>query len=133
MKFFKKAQTTEKGSEDNIFDIELKSLQRQLGDTREFLELSVEDVIIKESVIKLYPSKSESTFVLSAISDLDIAKNELIKALEDYETARKNYNGFLTLNRPVLNTTDGYVGSYREGPEVVADTYKDFYRKLAKY
>ncbi len=133
MKFFKKAQTIEKVVEDNIFDIELKSLQRQLGDAREFLELSVEDVIIKKSVIKLYPSKSESTFVLSAISDLDIAKNELIKALEDYETTRKNYNGFLTLNRQVLNTTDGYVGSYREGPEVVADTYKDFYRKLAKY
>lgn len=138
MKFFKKEQNKElldKVTEDNIFDIELKSLQEQLGDAYESLEFSVEDVIIKESVIKLYPSyaESKSNIVLSAINNLILAKKRLVEALEAYEIARKNYNGFLTLNKQLLTTTYGYVGNYREGHEVVEDTYKDFYRKLAKY
>jgi hypothetical protein len=138
MKFFKKKQNKElldKATEDNIFDTELKSLQEQLGDAYETLEFSVEDVIIKESVIKLYPSyaESKSNIVLSAINNLTLAKKRLVEALEAYEIARKNYNGFLTLNRSLLSTTGDYVGSSREGHEVVENTYKDFYRKLAKY
>lgn len=138
MKFFKKAQNKkllDETIEDNIFDIELKSLKKQLGEARESLETSVEDAIIKESVIKLYPSyaESKSDIVLSAINNLTLAKKRLVEALEAYEIARKNYNGFLTLNKQLLTTTYGYVGNYREGHEVVEDTYKNFYRKLAKY
>ena len=140
MKFFKKAQSKkllDETIEDNIFDIELKSLKKQLGEARESLETSVEDAIIKESVIKLYPSyaESKSDIVLSAINNLTLAKKRLVEALEAYEIARKNYNGFLTLtlNKQLLTTTYGYVGNYREGHEVVEDTYKNFYRKLAKY
>lgn len=137
MKFFKKAQSKEfsdKKVEDNIFDIELKSLHKQLCDARECLELSVDTVILKEKVMKLYPSyaESKSDIVLFAENNLTLAKNELLEALEAYEIARKNYNGFLTLNRHLL-TADIYVGSYREGFEVTEDAYKDFYRKLAKY
>jgi hypothetical protein len=138
MEFFKKAQSKkllDETIEDNIFDIELKSLKKQLGEARESLEISVEDAIIKESVIKLYPSyaESKSNIVLSAINNLTLAKKRLVEALEAYEIARKNYNGFLTLNRSLLSTTGDYVGSSREGHEVVENTYKDFYRKLAKY
>jgi hypothetical protein len=82
MKFFKKEQNKElldKATEDNIFDIELKSLKKQLGEARESLETSVEDAIIKESVIKLYPSyaESKSNIVLSAINNLTLAKRDL--------------------------------------------------------
>ena len=138
MKLFKRVlnkELSDKTVEDNIFDTELKSLRIQLCDAREALELSVEFVIVKEGVIKLYPSlaESKSEIVLAAENNLVLAKSELVEAVEAYETARKNYNSFLSLNISLLNTTNGYVSCYREGQKVVEDTYKDFYRKLAKY
>lgn len=137
MKFFKKVnkETPEKASEDNVFDLELKSLREQLSSARDSLEYAVEDVLVKEGVRKLYPSyaESKSDFVLFAENNLILAKKAFIDSLEEYERARKNYNGFLNLNKPVLNTTNNYVISYQEGLTIVENTYKDFYRKLARY
>lgn len=137
MKFFKKVnkETPEKASEDNVFDLELKSLREQLSSARDSLEFAIEDVLVKEGVRKLYPSyaESKSDFVLFAENNLILAKKAFIDSLEEYERARKNYNGFLNLNKPVLNTTNNYVISYQEGLTIVENTYKDFYRKLARY
>lgn len=138
MKFFKKSlnkEIPEKASEDNIFDLELKSLREQLSSARDSLEYAVEDVLVKEGVRKLYPSYTEfkSDFVLLAENNLILAKKAFIDSLTEYESARKNYNGFLNLNKPVLNTTNDYVISYQEGLTIVENTYKDFYRKLARY
>ena len=142
MKFFKKSlnkEIPEKASEDNIFDLELKSLREQLSSARYSLEYAVEDVLVKEGVRKLYPSYTEfkSDFVLLAENNsennLILAKKAFIESLAEYESARKNYNGFLNLNKPVLNTTNDYVISYQEGLTIVENTYKDFYRKLARY
>lgn len=137
MKFFKKVnkEIPEKASEDNVFDLELKSLREQLSSARDSLEFAIEDVLVKEGVRKLYPSYTEfkSDFVLLAENNLILAKKAFIDSLEEYERARKNYNGFLNLNKPVLNTTNDYVISYQEGLTIVENTYKDFYRKLARY
>lgn len=138
MKFFKKSlnkEIPEKTSEDNVFDLELKSLREQLSSARDSLEYAVEDVLVKEGVRKLYPSyaESKSDFVLFAENNLILAKKTFIDSLEEYERARKNYNGFLNLNKLVLNTTNDYVISYQEGLTIVENTYKDFYRKLARY
>ena len=137
MKFFKKVnkEIPEKASEDNVFDLELKSLREQLSSARDSLEFAIEDVLVKEGVRKLYPSYTEfkSDFVLLAENNLILAKKAFIDSLEEYERARKNYNGFLNLNKLVLNTTNDYVISYQEGLTIVENTYKDFYRKLARY
>ena len=137
MKFFKKVnkEIPEKASEDIVFDLELKSLREQLSSARDSLEFAIEDVLVKEGVRKLYPSYTEfkSDFVLFAENNLILAKKAFIDSLEEYERARKNYNGFLNLNKPVLNTTNDYVISYQEGLTIVENTYKDFYRKLARY
>ena len=138
MKFFKKAQSKkllDETIEDNIFDIELKSLKKQLSEARKSLECAVEDVLVKEGVRKLYPSyaESKSNFVLFAENNLILVKKVFINSLEEYERARKNYNSFLKLNKPVLNTTNNYVVSYQEGLTIVENTYKDFYRNLARY
>lgn len=98
MKFFKKVnkEIPEKASEDNIFDLELKSLREQLSSARDSLEYAVEDVLVKEGVRKLYPSYAEfkSDFVLLAENNLILAKKTFIDSLAEYESARKNYNGF---------------------------------------
>ena len=136
MKLFNKVKNkscVEKFDEDNIFDAQLKSLQSQVRDCRISLEASVERVIVKQNVITLYPDNSNSSVVLLAKDDLDRAKNELVELLENYETATKNYYGFLMLHKNNLNTTRNYVCNYLKGSEVVESTYKYFYRKLAKY
>ena len=120
--FFKKKEKIE----DNFFDRRVKEFNDQIGEATRQLYERVEQVIIKQGVINLYPEGPDQK---KAIEDCEKAKYSLLCAIGHHDGLMSDYTRYLRETKNERVTTYYWTNNYSSSHQIIENSYKIFLKK----
>lgn len=110
---------------DTAADRRVKNLSRQLSDARCQIESAVENCIIKNGVINLYPPESPDRE--KASKDAKNARMRLLNNIAQYDNLMVQYSNALS-NSEERKTTINWTNNHSDSHKLVEIAYKNFYK-----
>ena len=120
--FFKKKVITVK---ETFQDKEIKRLSEEKFEAMRYLRDRVENVIVCEGVIALYPEGADKE---KAKHDCELQKKMLLASIGHYDDVRRQYIEACMSDLPRI-TTKGWRVTTSTSHEIIEQCYKEFYKK----
>ncbi len=118
---------TKKANADSFADIEFKNLRDEWNHALEILQVRAENVIVKQGTLDFYINQDDKEKAMERAYD---AKQELAKAIDEYNAIRTRMNNYIIEYKPDFVTTNPAPREkHFTAQDIIERVYEAFYKR----